>query len=280
MIETDANPEMAAAWDEEGRFWAAHADRYDRSIGRHQAHLLAAAAVGPDDVVLDVGCGNGRLTLDAAQAAATGSALGVDLSSAMLEKARERAEAEGVSNVTFEPADAQVFPFAPGSFSLAVSRFGVMFFKDPIAAFANIGRALRPGGRLVFLSWQALAKNEWILAVRDALAAGRDLPSPPPRAPGPFGLSEEAHIREVLTAAGFTDVALTEILEPNTVGTDADDAWEFVTTIGVVRGLTADLDPPAREAALAELRRVVEANAGPEGVQLGTAAWLVTAQWP
>ena len=170
--------------------------------------------------------------------------------------------------------------FSPGSFSMATSRFGIMFFSDPVAVFANIGRALRPGGRLAFLTWQAITKNEWAMAVRDALDAGRSLPLPPSRGAGPFGFGEEEHIRSVLGDAGFVDIVLEEVLEPNVVGSDPEDAWEFVQQVGLVRGLTQDLSPSDREAALAKLRGVVDSSAGPGGVSLGTAAWLVTARWP
>ena len=164
-----ANAEMAAAWDgDEGEGWARHWQRHDRLVSAYHEVLLAAAAVARSERVLDVGCGNGQTTRDAARSAADGRALGVDLSSPMLERARKLAGLEAVANVDFEQADAQVHPFAAASYDVVVSRFGVMFFADPVAAFANIGAALPPGGRMVVLAWRELADNEWLTAIRSA----------------------------------------------------------------------------------------------------------------
>ena len=122
----------------------------------------------------------------------------------MLGYARRQAVEEGVTNASFEQADAQIHPFPAESFDVAISRTGAMFFGDLIAAFANIGRALVPGGRLVLVAWQPLATNEWIREISGALACGRDLPAPPPDAPGPFSLSDPDQVRSILMAAGFT----------------------------------------------------------------------------
>ena len=135
MMATIANKEMAAAWDgDEGAEWARDWERYDRAVAGYQARLMAAAAIGPAQRVLDVGCGNGETSRAAARQAAAGSVLGVDLSSSMLERARQLAATEGLANVRFEQADAQVQRFEPGAFDVVVSRFGTMFFADPVAA--------------------------------------------------------------------------------------------------------------------------------------------------
>jgi ubiquinone/menaquinone biosynthesis C-methylase UbiE len=133
--------------------------------------------------VLDVGCGRGQTTRDAGRLATAGSALGVDLSSSLLGLARRLTEREQLTNVTFQQADAQTHPFPDEHFDLAISRHGCMFFGDPEAAFGNIARALRPGGRLVLLTWQALERLEWQLAFRAAAAVGREVSSPPPGRP-------------------------------------------------------------------------------------------------
>jgi len=133
---------------------------YDAELTRYSAVLHRAWAVQPRDRVLDIGCGTGQTTRDAARKAPAGSALGVDSSAPAIERARKLAQAAELRNVTFERADAQVHRFAPGYFDLAISRFGTMFFDDPVAAFGNIGRALRPAGRLVMVIWQAHDRNE------------------------------------------------------------------------------------------------------------------------
>ncbi len=274
----DVDPGNAAqlgAWDgAQGAHWAAQADRFDRAVARYDEPFLAAAGLRPGDRVLDVGCGTGRTTRDAARI--TGSAVGVDLSSAMLDVARRRAAEEGLTGVRFEQADAQVAAFPPAGFDVAISRTGAMFFADPVAALANVGRALVPGGRLVLLVWQALEANEWMTEILGALAAGRPLPAPPPDAPGPFSLADPGRIRAVLTAAGLRQVEVEGLAEPEWFGTDADDAVAFV--LGLAGWLLDGLGPAARDGAVADLRRRMEAHAGPGGVELGSAAWLVTAR--
>lgn len=279
MMATIANAEMAAAWDgDEGAEWARDWQRYDRAVAGHHARLLAAAAIEPADRVLDVGCGNGETSRAAARLAGAGSVLGVDLSSAMLERARELAGAEGLPNVAFEHADAQVHPFRPGDVDVVVSRFGTMFFADPLAAFTNLARATRPGGRIVLVAWQGLAANEWLREIRAALAAGRSLPTPPTGVPGPFAQADPDQVRSVLSAAGFDHVALRSVEEPFWVGTGTDDAFAFMSTGGLARGMLGDLDEHARRRALDSLRATLDRYAGAGGVVMGSAAWVISAR--
>lgn len=278
---TIANQEMAAAWDgHEGDVWTEHADRYESAGKRLWNVFLERRPIVAGDVVLDIGCGTGKSTRDAARLAAPGQVLGVDLSSRMLEYARRCSEEEGLTNVRFEQADAQVHPFEEAAFDVAISSFGGMFFADPSAAFANIGRALKPGGGLAMLAWQDLARNEWLNVVRGALAAGRTLPQPPPSAPGPFGLADPAHVRRVLEAGGFDDIVLDPVEEPMNFGTDDDDAFSFFATAGIVEGLTQDLEEEAKAAALEKLHRALAAHQSDEGVLLGSSAWLIAARRP
>jgi SAM-dependent methyltransferase len=276
-----ANAEQAAAWDgEEGDRWTEHEERYDAAGSRYNRPLLEAARIGLHHRVLDVGCGCGGSTRAAARVAVAGTVLGVDLSARMIARARERSRAEGLTNTRFERADAQVYPFPDRSFDRAISRFGAMFFGDPVAAFRNIGRALRPGGRLALLSWQALDKNEWVSALRQALAAGRALPEPPAGAPGLFGLAEPDTVRRVLAEGGFAEIALDEARQPMVIGSDAADAFEFVRTLGMTKGMLEELDEPARARALDALRATLTAHETPEGVLFDSRAWLITAHRP
>ncbi|HEX2577498.1 MAG TPA: methyltransferase domain-containing protein [Aquihabitans sp.] len=274
-----SNAAQLAAWDgEEGAYWAAHADRYDRSVAPLHRRLLAEAAIAPGERVLDIGCGTGQTTRDAARASGNGEALGVDLSAGMLDVARDRASAEGVANATFVQADAQVHPFEAGSFDVAVSRTGAMFFGDPAAAFANVGSAMRPGGRLVMATWASLADNEWMREIAGALAAGRDLPTPPPDAPGPFSLSDEGHVRSLLGGAGFVDVELERASSPMWFGHDADDASTFI--LGQLGWLLAGLDDDGRARALDALHASTAAHEGADGVTYGSTCWAVRAVRP
>jgi SAM-dependent methyltransferase len=274
-----SNQEQLAAWDgDEGEYWAAHGEYFDRAVVDHHRRLFEVAAIAPTDRVLDIGCGTGQTTRDAARAAAGGSALGVDLSGQMLDRARRQAAEEALTNVAFLQADAQVHPFDAAAFDVAISRTGAMFFGDAVAAFANIGRALVPGGRLVLVAWQPLAANEWIREISGALAAGRERPTPPADAPGPFSLADPERVRAVLSSAGFRGVELEPLEAGMWFGTDAADAQRFI--LGQVGWMLAGLDESGRRQALDDLRTTVEAHVTAEGVVFGSAAWVIQAARP
>lgn len=271
-----ANAEQLAAWNGgEGTYWAEHAERFDRAIAGHDGPFQAAAGFQPADRVLDVGCGTGQNTRDAGRAARSGAALGVDLSSAMLDYARRAAQAEGLTNVSFLQADAQVHPFEPASFDVAICRTSAMFFADHVAALANIRRALRPGGRLVLLTWQPLAGNEWLERIATALAAERQPQIPPPGV-GPFALSEPDRIRAVLGEAGFADVAVVGNEAPMWFGADAADAYQFI--LGLMGWMLEGLDDNGRAIALDALQMVTAAHQTADGVTFASATWITTAR--
>ena len=279
MATAVVNVEMAAAWDgDEGDDWARDWRRYDRAVQAHHRVLLDACGIGRTDRVLDVGCGTGETARDAAWAAADGEVLGVDLSSRMIDRARQLARSDGLGHVHFERADAQVHPFEPASYDLALSRFGTMFFADQAAAFANIATAIRPGGRLVMIGWRRAADNEWLRCVLDAVALGRELPVHPPGAPGPFGLADPGLTGAALEAAGFEAVDFTPVDLPFWVGVDGEDAFGYFRETGIVRGMTQDLDDWQHGRALDALHATMVEHDTGDGVQFGSGAWLVTAR--
>ena len=272
-----ANRSQFDAWDgEEGGFWAAHAEHFDRSVARYQAALFDAAGIRPTDRVLDIGCGTGSTTRAAARRTPAGWVLGVDLSSAMLTVARRTAELEGLSNVEFLQADAQIHPFDPASFQAAISRTTAMFFADRVAALANIGRALVPGGRLALLVWQPPHRNEWFLELTGALAGGRQLSPPPPGSPNPFSLSDPVGAAEVVTAAGYSDVAVEGLDGNMDLGPDAQGAYDLM--LGLLGWMLEGLDDNGRRAAQDALRRTIDAHTGPDGVRFAAAVWLISAR--
>jgi SAM-dependent methyltransferase len=273
-----ANAEQLAAWDgDEGEHWSAHEERYDTATRVHSGLLVDLAVVEAGEQVLDLGCGCGATTRDAARAAGDGAAVGIDLSSQMLDIARRRAAEEGLDNVSFVHGDAQVHAFPPATFDVVISRFGAMFFADPVAAFANIGGAMRHGGRVALFAWQELPRNEWLAAIRGALAQGRDLPTPPSGMPGPFGFADADRVRTILSEAGYHDVRVDEVEAPVRFGADAEDAYGFVKDLGMVRGLLQDLTPDEQAVARADLRAVMESHAGADGVDFGSRAWTIRA---
>jgi SAM-dependent methyltransferase len=267
----DIDPSNAAAaqgWDgPTGDFWTDHADLFDAAVARYQPPFLAAAGIGPDALVLDVGCGSGQTTRDAARLAPAGHATGVDLSARMLDLARRRAEQEGLTNVTFTQADAQIADLA--RVDRIISRTGAMFFGDPVAAFTNLARSLTPDGRLVLAVWQPYAEQEWIGSLRRAVGAD-------PMGPvGPFSLGDPGRVRDVLAAAGFAPPDLAGVHEPMSFGPDVATAERMA--LGIVGGLLDELDGPARSRAVAAVRETLHEHLGPDGVSFGSAMWIVTA---
>jgi SAM-dependent methyltransferase len=246
---------------------------YDAELRRHDDVLRRECRVRPDDHVLDIGCGTGQTTRRAARTARAGSALGIDISAPAIQRARELAA--GLANVTFEHADAQDHPFPPERFDLAMSRFGTMFFDDPVTAFANIRRALRPAGRLVMLVWQPRERNEWSLAIRRALAGPEE---PVAGSPGPdaFSLADPRIVDTVLTAAGFADIGVTDIHEPVFYGPDVAAASAWVHGFTHTDETLARLDPAAATQATRRLHDTLAAHLTDNGVWFDSRAWLVT----
>jgi SAM-dependent methyltransferase len=272
-----SNTEMAAAWEGEADHWVRAADRYDRASALVWQTFLDDGHVAPTDRVLDVGCGTGQSSRDAGRLASAGSVLGLDINQRMLDEAAARTRREGPANVRYEWADAQVHPFDVAAFDVVISRYGVMFFADRLAAFANLAAALRPGGRLAVLVWQALDRNPWMVALRAALAVGRDLPSPPLGAPGPYGLADTDAVAAVLTEAGYESIAFVPIEGPLQLGRDPEDAWDFVRGMGLYRGLTGGLDETGKADAIANVKQLIADHTTTAGVMLDRASWSITA---
>ncbi|MFF4035062.1 methyltransferase domain-containing protein [Streptomyces sviceus] len=251
---------------------------YDSELARHHERLLEALGVRAGDRVLDIGCGTGRTTRDAARAASPGTALGIDVSGPMLARARRAAAAEGLRDVDFVQGDAQVHAFPPEHFTLAVSRFGTMFFSDPVAAFANIGRALRPGARFVQLVWQAAERQEWHTAIRAALSPGPMPSASAPATPDPFTLADPQVTTGILTAAGFTALDVVDVREPVRYGPDAEAALAAVLQLRMAREWVDGLDAVSAESALDRLRATLDAHDTGDGVWFDSRAWLVVAR--
>jgi SAM-dependent methyltransferase len=251
---------------------------YDAELRRHNEALRRACNFQFRDHVLDIGCGTGLTTRQAARTARAGSALGVDVSAPAIERARELARAEGLRNVTFERADAQVYRIPPERFDLAISRFGTMFFDDPVAAFANIRRALRRAGRLVMMVWQAHERNEWDVAIHQSLGAADGPMALPSGGPDPFSLADPAAVTEILEAARFADVAFTDIREPVYYGPDVAAALDWVRGFMCTSEVLKRLDPAAAARAVGRLSEALAAHTSDDGVWFNSRAWIVTAR--
>jgi SAM-dependent methyltransferase len=239
---------------------------YDAELRQHNEVLRQACGVQSRDRALDIGCGSGQTTREAARAARAGSALGVDVSAPAVERAREAARAEGIRNVTFEHANAEVYRFPQERFDVAISRFGTMFFGDPAAAFANISRALRPAGRLVMMVWQAPERNEWDVTIRQSLGAAEDPVAVPSGLPDPFSLADPPAVTEILAGAGFC------------YGPDVDAAMGWVCGFAYTREILRQLDPTAAERVVGRLRDALAAHLSDDGVWFNSRGWIVTAR--
>jgi SAM-dependent methyltransferase len=251
---------------------------YDAELRLHNELFRAAARVGSRDHVLDIGCGTGQSTREAARAAVAGSVVGVDLSAPMLERARQLSDDQGPPNITYQQGDAQVHRFPPTHFDLCISRFGAMFFADPVAAFTNIGRALRPAARLVLLVWQDRDSNEWASAMRQSLTAATATPTLPTGGPGPFSLADPTITQGILAAAGFTHVSFTDVHEPVFYGPDTATAFDNVLRLREYRDLLANLDTATAEQARTRLRATLDAHDTGSGVYFDSRAWIITAR--
>jgi SAM-dependent methyltransferase len=252
------------------------ADHYDAELRCHHQRLLLATGIGPADHVLDFGCGGGQSTRDAARAAVYGSALGVDVSEPMLERARRRTAEEGPHNVAYQLGDAQVHHFPPSHFDIIISRFGTMFFADPVAAFTNLARAARPGARLVMLVLQSQDRNDWATAIRDALTG--DATVKEPGGPDPFSLGDPSTVNAILAAASFAGIGFEDVHVPVYYGPDPATAFDLTCDLMMTKDLIAGLDSAATQRALSRLRETLAAHHTGEGVLFDSRAWIVTAR--
>jgi SAM-dependent methyltransferase len=251
-------------------------DFYDAELRAHHEHLRAAYGISPGDEVLDIGCGTGLTTREAARAAAPGCVVGVDVSERMLKRARQLTAAEGLDNVRYELGDAQVHRFDPADFDVAISRFGTMFFSDPRAAFANIAAALRPGARLVLLVWQRREDNEWARAIEAALG---DWVQPPQPGADAFSLGDAEATTGILEAAGFDGVRFEDVHEPVLYGHDLDAALAFVQGFQETSAALANLSKDERARTVERLRAMLAAHYSEErGVALDSRSSLITAR--
>jgi len=259
-----------------GERWVQNQEDLDQLLAPLSEAAISAAGVRRNERALDVGCGCGATSLVMADRGAITT--GIDVSRPMLEHARTRAE--GRSNPEFVLADAALHEFN-GDFDLLFSRFGVMFFVEPVAAFANLRSALRSGGRVCFLCWQSADRNPWVSVPMAAVLPFLP-PSEPvdPRAPGPFAFGDADYVSDILTQAGFDDVQAAPLERPLSLGQNATIAAEFVTRIGPVSRVLVDLDEARRNELVAEVRTTLSPYERAEGVALGAACWIVTAVNP
>ena len=271
------NTDQVEFWNSSGADrWVRHQEIMDRSLEPYGQAVLQAARPHKGERVVDVGCGCGWTSLEAAEAVGAGGAvLGVDVSAPMLDRARQRAKARGLSHATFTVADASAHPFE-GHFDLLMSRFGVMFFGDPTAAFANLRRALRPGGRLAFACWAPVAENQWFRVAMAAAGTVVPLPEPtPPGAPGPFAFADPERVQGILQGAGFADVSIEAFSPDFMLGPDLETAATHGVETGPVTRVLGGVDAATIARVRTALRDALKPYVGPSGVALPSKTWIV-----
>ena len=282
MEPTGPNAEQITYWNEKsGPKWVTEQARLDRMIAPFGAEAMAALAPKAGEQIIDVGCGCGETSLELGRrVTASGSVHGVDISKPMLARARERAQAAGHAHVRFTPADAQTHAFPRETADAIFSRFGVMFFAHPAAAFANLCQALRADGRLAFACWQPMPVNPWMAV--PLMAAGSVVPlkpPPPPGAPGPFAFGDRTRVESLLSEAGFRDVALAPFTPKLVVGGggDLDATVDFVLQLGALSAVLEET-PDAVARVRTAVREALAPYATVDGIVMESAAWIVTAR--
>lgn len=282
---TESKAYQVADWNgRSGEQWVANQARLDAMLAAFGDAAIEAAAIGEGEQILDVGCGAGATS----QALATrvgprGHVLGVDISAPLIDRAREAAPTG--APLAFELADAGTAALPGQTFDLLFSRFGVMFFDNPAAAFAHMRGALKPGGRLAFVCWRGGAENDWVRLPMAAVADLISLPPPPdPEAPGPFSFGDQGRVARILTEAGFADISIAPFDHPVPFGHGAtreaavDNAVDMAFQVGPLARLLAEQPEEIRAGAAEAVRRAFAAKPGDRSVMIDGAAWIVTAR--
>jgi SAM-dependent methyltransferase len=261
-----------------GQVWAREQEKRDRDHAALTEAALTLAVPKPGEAVLDVGCGSGTTTfLLAGRVGAKGRAVGVDISRPMLGVARARA-AKTRSSAEFIEADATDYPFVPQSFDLVFSQFGVMFFADPVGAFSNLHRALKPEGRVAFICWRHPYENPWAFIPESAAKPFLPPPAPSdPNAPGRYSFANPDRVKSVLLQAGFRAPGLEKSDASVFIGRTPKEAAASAIDSGPLMRTLAEVDEPTRAKVRAAVEERLAKEIGPDGIYLTQAAWLVRA---
>ncbi|ABC93261.1 probable methyltransferase protein (plasmid) [Rhizobium etli CFN 42] len=283
----EKNIYQVADWNgQSGERWVAYQARLDAMLAVFGQAAIEAAAPAMGERVLDVGCGAGASSLDlAVRVGPGGHVLGVDISEPLIGRARALAPQD--TPALFQVADASSIELPEGAFDILFSRFGVMFFDDPTAAFAHMRRALKPGGRVAFVCWRGMAENDWVCLPMGAIKGIVPPTAPPdPEAPGPFSFGDRGRVARILTAAGFADITIEPfdasipLGEGGTRDAAIDDALEMTLEVGPLSRALADQPDDVRARASVAVRAAFADRPGERSVMIDGAAWIVTTRNP
>lgn len=277
------NSGMRNFWnDAGGRMWVNFQDIIEASMAPLGQEAMDVLTMVDGERVLDIGCGCGDTTFEIAQLIGPdGHVFGIDISEMIVAAAQKNIETTKQRNVSFECVDAQTYQFEMNAFDVIFSRFGVMFFDDPIAAFENIRKSLVPGGRMAFVCWQPVKAIEWISLPLEIVGNYVTLPEPsPPGTPGGFSFGDANRVNHILSSAGFVDIVVERFDTKINIGVDLDEALNFLKHIGPAGTVLndPDIDSKTRENFCTDLRQRLEPYQTKQGVALGASTWIVTAR--
>ncbi len=276
----DQNTPQFENWNgPHGEKWVANRDVFDRQLASHGGPAMEAAGIAPGIHAIDIGCGFGTTSLEIANhVGANGSVLGVDFSKPMINEAKFRATEAGIENLRFDQADVQSYDFKPGSADALFSRYGVMFYDDPVMAFSNMREGLRQGGRIGFICWRRGDENVWMSGPTKIAARHLELPPPPAGSPGMFAFAQKDRIDKILSQSGFKDISITELDLTVNVGPNVDTAVQNAMTLAPWAQALSSATPGTGEKISAEIRRAMSEHETADGVTIPSASWLVSAQ--
>ena len=280
MSNYDENSESQKYWNEEGgNKWADNIDVVEGMIMSLHDMLIEQIAATESESVLDIGCGGGITSIKLAeQVGPAGSVLGVDVSEPILAVANSRAK--GISNLDFQHSDAATAELGEDRFDIITSRFGVMFFDDPVIAFANLHTALKPSGRMVFICWRSLEDNPWMSepakAAFEILPPPADAEKPDPKAPGPFSLADPDHLQSILSSAGFNNIELQAMDKAISMG-NLDDTIAFLMKMGPAAEVLKEANEEQKQTVGKAMKEIMSKYISDKDVKVPSATWIVSA---
>jgi len=278
-----SNTDMSQFWNGDGgQNWIRFQNRLEKSLNIFGEQAILTAKLAQDEYVLDVGCGWGDTTFEIAKSVGlNGYVRGIDISELILDQARTRIDSFGLDNIKFECVDAESHQFKSMEFDVIYSRFGVMFFNDPVAAFRNIKRTLKPGGRLVFICWKSVNENQWVKLPQEITNKYVAMSEPSnPHAPGGFAFGDAATVLAILDDAGFKETQVETYATKFNVGENLDEAIIFLSHLGPASSIIEDpdLDVEIKKRIIAELRSELVKNETSLGIELNAETWIFTAK--